>query len=397
MLKNTAFQSIQYFHTNKTRNTSIFRCFRFFIVILFFFSNGFLLATTSYGISPADVLVVANKEDPKGVALAKYYLKKRNIPADNLLTVSVTTKETMSRQQYENTLKPLVVKKIKALEARSSSTISTLVLMYGIPLKIAATKAEQKEPPKEFFKTSMASVDSELMLAKKDGYNLQGWILNPFNISFLHHKPEIDTADVLLVSRLDGLNESMVKRIIDDSIAVEKTGLRGRAYFDARWPISKNEKISTYGLYDRSLHRAAKNLSSLVPTYIDDKQELFPINVCPQAAMYSGWYSLGKYVDSFQWQRGAVAYHIASAECRTLRDEQSQIWCLQLLRKGVAATLGPVNEPYLGGFPLPEQFFSYLVEEHRSLGKTYLFTIPYLSWQMVLIGDPLYKPFPPKQ
>ncbi len=30
-----------------------------------------------------------------------------------------------------------------------------------------------------------------------------------------------------------------------------------------------------------------------------------------------------------------------------------------------------------------------------NLGESYLISIPYLSWQMVLLGDPLYQPFKP--
>ena len=48
--------------------------------------------------------------------------------------------------------------------------------------------------------------------------------------------------------------------------------------------------------------------------------ELFKAGECPEAALYCGWYSLAKYVDAFDWQRGAVAYHLASSEAATLRD-----------------------------------------------------------------------------
>jgi uncharacterized protein (TIGR03790 family) len=67
-----------------------------------------------------------------------------------------------------------------------------------------------------------------------------------------------------------------------------------------------------------------------------------------------------------------------------------------MLERGIAATIGPVNEPYVQAFPLPELFFPLLAEGYLSLGETYLVTLPYLSWQIVLIGDPLYQPFKPQ-
>jgi uncharacterized protein (TIGR03790 family) len=101
-------------------------------------------------------------------------------------------------------------------------------------------------------------------------------------------------------------------------------------------------------------------------------------------------------VDAFTWQPGSIGYHIASAECTTLKKKDSRVWCKMMLQKGVAATLGPVGEPYLQAFPLPELFFNLLLDGSHNLVETYFLSLPYLSWKMVLIGDPLYRPFKKK-
>jgi hypothetical protein len=64
-----------------------------------------------------------------------------------------------------------------------------------------------------------------------------------------------------------------------------------------------------------------------------------------------------------------------------------------MLEDGVAATVGPVSEPYLTAFPLPEIFFSLLIDGSYSVAEAYFLSLPYLSWQMVLVGDPVYRPF----
>lgn len=92
-----------------------------------------------------------------------------------------------------------------------------------------------------------------------------------------------------------------------------------------------------------------------------------------------------------------MGYHIASSECTTLRDEKSSVWCKMMLEKGVAATIGPVYEPYVQAFPLPEVFFTFLADGYLTLAECYLLSLPYLSWQMVLVGDPLYRPFNRRQ
>ena len=48
----------------------------------------------------------------------------------------------------------------------------------------------------------------------------------------------------MLVSRLDGPSEKIVRSIIDDSLFAENEGLRGKAYFDARWPDPGNKELN---------------------------------------------------------------------------------------------------------------------------------------------------------
>jgi hypothetical protein len=51
-----------------------------------------------------------------------------------------------------------------------------------------------------------------------------------------------------------------------------------------------------------------------------------------------------------------------------------------------------VAEPYLESFPEPGVFFGSLLAGN-SLIESYTIANPFWSWQMVLIGDPLYRPF----
>lgn len=113
----------------------------------------------------------------------------------------------------------------------------------------------------------------------------------------------------------------------------------------------------------------------------------------PGLRLYAGWYSLAKYVDSFTFSKGAVAWHLASAEATTLRDGKSRVWCPNLLAKGAAVTLGPVAEPYTVGFPKPAEFFGLLLTGKYTVAECYGKTVYLASWMGVLVGDPLYNPF----
>lgn len=400
---------------------------RLFIVILV---TSFAILSFSgipaLALSPDEVLVVANRNAAKSVGLAIWYMEKRKIPKKNLLQVFVTDKETCSRETY---LKKIVPPVRRALA--KNRKLNAIVTMYGLPLRIASpgmtkneqaridrliaqnktfdalkekngqltenqkTKRNQEIKRLKQLKTSTdktASLDSELMLIKKERYKINFWLPNPFFLPWRSQKTAIDKSEVIMVSRLDGADASIVKRIVNDSIEAEAKGLSGTAYFDARWKDPGQKKVSGYGLYDKSIHKTAGRLKQKgLKVVLDDEQELFQPGDCPNAALYCGWYRLANYVDAFSWEKGAVGFHIASSECSTLRNQNSNVWCKKMLDKGIAATVGPVGEPYVQSFPMPEIFFDFLAKGKLTLSEVYLISLPYLSWKQVLVGDPLYR------
>lgn len=387
------------------------------------------LVTPADALQAGEVLVLANRNAAKSVGLARYYMKKRQIPEQNLLILWTTDREACSRSEYEQKIVPPVKRYLS-----ENRQIRCLVTMYGLPLRISPTPlsdadrnthdgyvqrkkeltaalaaVRDSDPDKangykkalqdleqqiRHFNRSrdtVASLDSELMLVLKDDYNLTMWIPNPYFLGFQNRKTGVDKSDVRMTSRLDGPDPDTVRRIIDDALQAEKQGLKGRAYFDARWKDPADNAVSGYALYDRSIHRAAAELgrTGKRPVVIDDTEELFQPGDCPQAAFYVGWYRLARYLDAFDWVPGSVGYHIASQECQSLK--QGSYWCVNMLKDGITATIGPVGEPYVQSFPLPEIFFSHLAEGYLTLAECYLISLPYLSWKMVLVGDPLYR------
>ncbi len=245
---------------------------------------------------------------------------------------------------------------------------------------------------------SNSSFDSELSLVLwPDDYELLRWQPN-------YLRPEFDNSQLrdsfptMMVARLDGPTLEITKALIDNAIQIEKQGLEGKVYFDARG-IGKLDQTGvtpgSYADYDRALLITAKGMqeqTSLEVT-LNEQGELFQPGDCPDAALYCGWYSLGKYVDAFDWAPGAVGYHLASGEATTLRKADSQVWCKRMLEDGICATIGPTYEPYLVAFPRPNEFFSLLIQGELTLVECYYRTKPFNSWMMTLVGDPLYRPF----
>lgn len=243
--------------------------------------------------------------------------------------------------------------------------------------------------PIEIASMTSASLDSELSVALSGAHRTGGWLANPFNLQFDRNAGILFAReDAVMAARLDGPTPEIAKRLVDDALWAEENGLDGKLYIDAK-SEGKDDN------YDARLRRLAGMVreKGTMPVVMDTKEALFAPDCCPDAALYVGWYSLGKYISSFGWKRGAVGFHVASAEAQTLRDKSSTVWCKRMLEEGVAATLGPVQEPYLQAFPQPDVFFPLLMSGKLTLVEAYYRSAPFMSWRMTLIGDPLYTPF----
>jgi len=64
-----------------------------------------------------------------------------------------------------------------------------------------------------------------------------------------------------------------------------------------------------------------------------------------------------------------------------------------LIREGVTGAAGHVDEPYLDATIRPDILFP-AYASGRNLAESYYAAMPYLSWQTIVVGDPLCAPFP---
>ena len=381
-------------------------------------------------LEPHEILVIANKDIAESGRIARYYCRKRAVPQENIfeLPLGTSLRDTISRDDYEKQLAEPIRKEFLTHERLGK--IKCLLTLYGVPIKVGkrgvlagqegrlqelkVVTEQQKKKIEQFTQEGTAdsapykqaadrraqlqleidwisgtetnaSLDSELSMVLFEAYDLYRWQPNMLknDVMGLHYR-------TLMVSRLDGPDESIAKGIIDKALSAEKTGLRGTAYIDSRGITAEN----LYGHFDQSLRDLAALTGSQtdIPVIEEQTAALFAPGSCPQTALYCGWYSLKKYVDAFDFVDGAIGYHIASFEAASLRDPNSSQWCPAMLKDGITATLGPVAEPYLHSFPEPLAFFLELYSG-RCLAEAYYRTTPFNSWQLLLIGDPLYRPF----
>lgn len=391
-----------------------------------------ILSPASSALEPDEILVIANGDNAASVRIARYYCWKRKVPVENILTVSlgIALKDEISRPDYEKWIAAPIRKKLS--DSEFAGKIRCLLTTYGVPFKVdkrprlvslqgrlsqleelarqekaaiealeqsgLAGSAEHKQRSQRAAqlqfeigritgKETNASLDSELSMVLFGPYDLYRWQPNMLrnSVTGLGFKTR-------MVCRLDGPDYTIVKGLIDKAMTAEKNGLKGVAYFDSRGLANKPGYLP--GHFDQSLRDLAvlTRLRTEMPVKEERTAQLFAPGACPRTAIYCGWYSLKKYIDAFDFIDGAVGYHISSWEAIDLRDPNSTQWCPAMLADGIAATLGAVAEPYLYAFPEPKAFFLELFNG-SCLVEAYYRTKPFNSWQLMLIGDPLYRPF----
>jgi len=415
-----------------------------------------VLAPAVRALEPRDVFLIVNRNTERSAEVAEHYLRARGVPRENVVVLDLPIGEDMTRDEYESRLLkplraalrprweqvkvlvacygvPLRVGPVAQSENEAAEAVDVRKRLDELRVTAAARRQAVKSIEDDVAKLNLdvmkprleemrkelthlereiregeeqdrrlrhaeseAAVDSELMQIWWDAYPKHRWITN-MNYWRLSDRVRRGFPPVVMTARLDGPTVTVVKRMIDDAVWAERHGLHGRVYFDARGlPFDpKADQFGVgYGGYDESFREAARLLhdEAGLKVQLDNQDALFDPYSCTDCDLYCGWYSVKKFVPSCKFNRGAVAWHLASFEAVSLRNPQTQ-WCGNLLADGACATLGPVAEPYTIAFPRPAEFFGFLVTGEYTLVECYAKTVMLSSWMMTLVGDPLYNPY----
>jgi uncharacterized protein (TIGR03790 family) len=339
--------------------------------------------------SAENVLLVVNQSDASSREIGDYYRSRRSIPQKNVCTIATPPNEEIQWAVYQQQIeKPIgdCLKKNGLVEK-----VLYIVTTLGVPLKIDGNGTPQN--------TERASVDSELTLlyGKLKGAHFErpGMMGNPYFMKreelFAHPR-----FPIYLVTRLAGWDVGDVKALIDRSLEVKN---RGKFVLDLA-PEA-----------DSGGNEWLKTAAVLLPedrTIIDETKKVLYLQ--PDVIGYASWGSndpnrklrlLG-----FRWLPGAVATEFVSTNARTFKrppdnwaytdwNDKLHLWqgspqglTGDLIHEGVSGASGNVYEPYLIGCVRPD----YLLPAYyhgKNLAESYYVAMPYLSWQGIVVGDPL--------
>ena len=206
-----------------------------------------------------------------------------------------------------------------------------------------------------------------------------------------------------LVTRLAAYDLAGVKAMIDRSLAAKNIG---RFVLDLR---SKRDEDG-----DQWLRNAAIVLPGSRVMLEETEAVVYGQK---QVIGYASWGSNDQNRKQrhlgFEWLPGAIATEYVSSNGRTFvrppeswslgtwKDQKSwfagspQSLAADMIQDGATGASGHVDEPYLAYTPRPD----YLLQAYyngRNLAESFYVSIPALSWQNIVIGDPLCSLGPPR-
>jgi uncharacterized protein (TIGR03790 family) len=319
------------------------------------------------------------------------------VPDRQVVRISTRETEVTSRGEYLAGIETPIANWLA--RHRLQDQVLFIVLTKGVPLRVEGTGG---------LVGTTASVDSELTLLyrKMTGalVSIPGRIDNPY---FLGDRPVAearrfsrDTSDLYLVTRLDGFATDDVRRLIERGANPAKAGrivldqkATGTDAGGDRWLGTAADRLAAMGHGDRVLLETTRALAATADTVM-------------------GYFSWGSNDPANQrrqtglsFSNGAIGGMFVSTDGRTLREPDpswrpapagsttgGQSLAGDLIREGITGTAGHVTEPFLDAIVRPQ----ILVPAYLSgftLAESYYLAMPFLSWQNLVIGDPLCAPF----
>ena len=349
------------------------------------------IAPAAWSQAGQNVLLVVNGNSPVSRQIAEYYRPRRSIPVRNVCYLATVSDEEITWETYQRQIEAPIAECLKKNGLRDQ--ILYIVTTLGVPLKV--------DGPGTGMAAEHASVDSELTMlySKLKGMQIPraGPLRNPFfgnrDAPFRH--PQFP---IYLVARLAAYDLADVKAMIDRSLAARN---RGKVVIDV------GKGASGEG------NNWLRNAATLVPGGRLLLHEAPPwLYGAKDVIGYASWGSNGAGRDKrwlgFQWLPGAIATEFVSTNARTFKRPpdswnitnssdptlqfggSGQSLSADLIHEGATGASGNVYEPYLSGCVRPDYLLPAWLDG-RTLADSFYLAMPFLSWQGVVLGDPLCK------
>lgn len=341
-----------------------------------------------------NVLLVVNQKSAMSRRLGEFYSGFQSLKPAQICRLDTAEAETIERAKYRQEIEIPVENCLRGRGLTESTYY--VVLTQGIPIRISPTTAS-----KDWIRTDGASVDSELALLYARMKGLAVPLGGPQNNPFFERKNEEfrhPAFPIYMVTRLAGYSFEDAKKAVERCRGAKNTG-----------KVVIDQKSAD----DNEGNNWLRNAALFVPAdrVIHDESPQV-VKEAKDVIAYASWGSNDKQRQSrksgMQWLPGSIATEFVSTNARSfqmpptswslgtwsdaktffMNSPQSLI--LDYVWEGVSGIAGNVDEPYLGFCSRPDVLIpAYL--NGRNLAESFYLSLPALSWQSIVIGDPLCR------
>jgi uncharacterized protein (TIGR03790 family) len=312
-------------------------------------------------LTPEDIGVVVNDDDPLSRRIGEYYRKARRIPASNVVHVNFTPgRETLSEDEFQ---------KLKTgLDRSTPPHVQAYAVAWTVPYRVDCMSLTSALA----FGFDRSYCSSACGPTKPSAY---------FNSA--SHRP-FDELGMRPSMLLAGKDFKQVKALIDRGIAADYSFPKGRGYLVITSDMARNVRASRF-------EQAARELEGVFPVEVVEAEAITDRH---DVLFYFTGRADVEGLETIDFLPGALADHLTSAGGQLTGS--SQMSSLRWLEAGATASYGTVVEPcnHVQKFPFPG-----IAMFHYALGASALEAYwKSVAWpgEGVFIGEPLARPFAPR-
>lgn len=363
-----------------------------------------------------NVLVVQNGNSPVSMRVAAYYMAQRNIPSQNLVTLSNLADSSLSSANEiitYTTYTTRIEQPIKSFMTNGGLTnkIQYIVLTKGVPHRLSQ-EVSGGTSGGQSVDSMLAKVNLVNPLAVKlqdsQGTNMGTVYINRYwraVESFSH-----SSYGGYLVTRLDGYTEADAKALVDRALAQDSfpmhilidldsakgfgdPSIQPESILTPSGTIDPNYQL-TYSDYNADMTRAYQIISNRPHLSIQyDATTTFSGSLFPLTGYVSWGSNDGQYnnvvYQSLTFSPRSIAETAVSTSGRTLLPTTGgQSLIADLIAQGVAGAKGYATEPFLDAIASPSVFLD-LYTSGRNLAESFYAASRFIGWKDIVLGDPL--------
>ena len=325
-------------------------------------------------VAPAGVLIVKNLSSPDSVAIADYYERKRQVPAENVCSIRCPVVEECGMKEYVEQIE----QPVRRFIARVAHPIDYIVLTKGIPIRTHEGN------------NGGYCVDSLLAVMEVKKPDSPNPLVNPYfrkedRFSHLRY-------GLYLVTRLDGYTRADCLHLVDNALAAKPNNGPfllhvGPGHNDGGYkPVNDGMRRA----HEILLARGMDSILSIGDSFAGGYKNLM------------GYFSWGsndlKYdkraYNSLHFSPGGIAETAVSTSGRTFEDPKApgQSLIADLIAQGVTGCKGYVSEPYAAAIAYADILFDRYTAGYN-LAESFYMASPAIRWKDIVIGDPICAPY----